>query len=241
VRSQIVKVRASEHGDFDCYLAMPPGPARTPAVVLASSIRGVDEDLRGIADAFAARGYIAAAPDLFWRTDPGPLARGDPRAAARAQPRLATIETGERDLADVLAHLHSLRSFNGRAAVMGFCYGGPYAILGPKRLGYHAGIACHGSQMLDYLADVGDVQGPVCLFWGDQDHMAPPRVRDAYCGVAMRMKNVDVQVLAGVRHGYMFRGSGAAFDSGAHDVSMQRAFHLLDGLRRGHRSRPLRP
>ena len=34
---------------------------------------------------------------------------------------------------------------------MGFCYGGPYAILGPKRLGYAAGISCHGTQMLDYI------------------------------------------------------------------------------------------
>jgi carboxymethylenebutenolidase len=239
--SQVVKVRAGEHGNFDCYLAMPPGLARNPAVVLASSIRGVDEDLRGIADAFAARGYIAAAPDLFWRTDPGPLARGDPRAAARAQPRLASVETGERDMAGVLTHLRTLKSFNGQAAVMGFCYGGPYAILGPKRLGYHAGIACHGSQMLDYLADVGDVQGPVCIFWGDEDHLAPAQVRDAYVAMAMRMKNLEVRVLARVRHGYMFRGSGAAFDAGAHEVSMRCAFNMLDGLRQGHGSCPLPP
>ena len=38
--------------------------------------------------------------------------------------------------------------------LVGFCYGGPYAILGPKRLGYDAGISCHGTQMLDFLKDL---------------------------------------------------------------------------------------
>ena len=37
--------------------------------------------------------------------------------------------------------------FNGRAIAAGFCYGGPYAIIGPKRLGFAAGFSCHGSQM----------------------------------------------------------------------------------------------
>jgi hypothetical protein len=27
----------------------------------------------------------------------------------------------------------------------------PYAILGPKRLGYAAGVCCHGPQMVDYI------------------------------------------------------------------------------------------
>ena len=49
-------------------------------------------------------------------------------------------------MADTLTHLKTLTEFNGRAAAIGFCYGGPYAILGPKRLGYAAGISCHGTR-----------------------------------------------------------------------------------------------
>jgi len=46
---------------------------KVPAIVLASAVHGVDKDIRAIADEFAANGYIAAAPDLFWRSIPGPL------------------------------------------------------------------------------------------------------------------------------------------------------------------------
>ncbi len=58
---------------------------RMPAIVLTSAVHGVDADIRAIADEFAANGVIAAAPDLFWRTLPGPLsARRRPRPAALA-------------------------------------------------------------------------------------------------------------------------------------------------------------
>ena len=200
-------------------------------MVLACSIDGVDADLCQIADSFAAVGYIAAAPDLFWRTIPGPLPSGDPLTQERAQPRRDKIRTNERDLVDTLGYLRTLPQGNGRAAVMGFCYGGPFAILGPKRLGYDAGIACHGSQMLDNIRDLDGVTAPVCLIWGDQDHLAPPPVLDAYRAAAARMANVEVHIFPGVRHGFMMPSDREAFDAKTRDFAMHRGFAILDGLR----------
>jgi carboxymethylenebutenolidase len=233
-----IKIRSKQGPEFDCHLVTPESGTPIPAVVLASAIRGVDRDLRGIADAFATRGYIAAAPDLFWRTVPGPLARNDPRAVPRGQPRLEKIRIGEQDLADVLRELRKQPLFNGRAAVIGFCYGGPYAILGPKRLGYDAGMSCHGSRMLDYINLLEGVQKPVCLVWGDQDHLAPVNVLDAYRAVPACMKNVDIHVLPGVRHGYMMQGKTEAFDQQAYASSMECALAILDRLRDGTDARP---
>jgi len=228
---RISKVRSREGSDFDCYLAMPESADKVPAVVLASAIHGVDEDIRGLADEFAGRGYIAAAPDLFWRSLPGPLPREDSRAAERSQPRLEKLRAGEADLADTLAHLRSLLQSNGRAAVMGFCYGGPYAILGPKRLGYDAGIACHGTQMLDFLRELNGVAAPICIIWGDQDYVAAADVLTAYRDLAARMPNVEVHIIPGVLHSYMMRRNVAGFDSEARTFSMTRALAILDLLR----------
>jgi carboxymethylenebutenolidase len=225
-----IKIRSSEGPEFDCYVVTPDAKQKVPAIVLASAIHGVDHDLRGIADDFAARGYIAAAPDLFWRSVPGPLLRDDPRSAPRGQPRLEKIKAGERDMADVLPMLRRLPLFNGRAAVIGFCYGGPYAILGPKRLGYDAGISCHGTQMLDFIQELDGVRQPVCIIWGDQDTMAPANVLEAYRAVPSRMNNVEVRVFPGVLHGYMMPGA-KAFDRKVYDFSMEHAQALLERLR----------
>ena len=226
-----IKIRSREGNEFDCYLVTPRLDAPTSALVLASAIHGVDADIRAIADEFAAQGFIVAAPDLFWRTIPGPLARDDKRTAGRGQPRLERIKAGEADMADTLATLRSLPGFNGRAAAMGFCYGGPYAILGPKRLGYAAGISCHGTQLLDYIGELDGVTEPVCIIWGDQDHAAPQPVLDAYRQVPARMPNVAVHIFEGVLHGYMMPGNATAFDAKTRAFSMAQALAILEGLR----------
>ena len=226
-----IKIRSSQGGDFDCYLVTPDAKGKVPAMVLASAVHGVDEDIRAIADEFAAHGYIAAAPDLFWRTIPGPLGRDDDRTKERSQPRMERIRTGETDLVDTLAEVRKLPQFNGQSAVIGFCYGGPYAILGPKRLGYSAGVSCHGTNMLDFIMELEGVTQPVCIVWGDQDHQAPAPVLDAYRGVPARIKNVEVHIFPGVKHGYMMESNPKAFDKKSRDFSMERALAILDGLR----------
>jgi carboxymethylenebutenolidase len=228
---ETIKLRSSEGGEFDCYLALPQSDGPAPAMVLASAVHGVDADIRALADEFAANGYVAAAPDLFWRSLPGPLSHDDGRAQERSQPRLEKIKAGEIDLVDTLSHLRKLPQCNGQAAVMGFCYGGPYAMIGPQRLGYAAGVSCHGSRMLDYVADIESVQAPVCIIWGDRDRLAPVEVLDAYRAIAKRMNNVEVHIFPGILHGYMMPGSPDAFDQKTRDFSMERALAILDGFR----------
>jgi carboxymethylenebutenolidase len=226
-----LKIPSSSGGAFDCYLALPTSASPSPAIVLANAIVGVDADLRTIADEFAAAGYVAAAPDLFWRTVPGPLTHEDPRTRPRGQPRLERIKAGEADMVDTLNYLRTLPQHNGRAATMGFCYGGPYAVLGPKRLGYDAGVSCHGTQLLDFIHELDGLTAPVCIMWGDKDFAAPAKVREAYQAAAARQKNVEVHVFPGIDHGYMLPHSPAAFDAKARAFSMSRALAILEGLR----------
>ena len=231
---ETIQIHGRADSDFDCYLALPETDGPVPAVVLASAVHGVDKDLRDLADEFASHGFIAAAPDLFWRTIPGPLTRADgERTKERSQPRPEKIKTGEADIADTLAELQELPQFNGRAAVMGFCYGGPYAILGPKRLGFAAGISCHGTRMQDYIGELEDIVAPVCIIWGDEDNQAPPEVLEAFRAVPPRMKNVELHIFPGVKHAYMMPDAGAAFSAKTRAFSMTRALAILNDLRGG--------
>jgi carboxymethylenebutenolidase len=235
-----IRIRSAQGGEFDCYLTTPAVDGKVPGIVLASAVHGIDTDIRALADEFASHGAIAAAPDLFWRSLPGPLKGDDPRAAERSQPRLEKIKAGEADMAETLAHLRTLPQFNGHAAAMGFCYGGPYAILGPKRLGYAAGISCHGTRMLDFIGELDGVTQPVCIIWGEGDHAAPAEVLAAYRGVPARMPNVEVHVFAGVLHGYMMRWNAKAFSQPTRDFSVARTLAILDSLGRASERQKLR-
>lgn len=229
-----IRIRSGDGGEFDCYFAVPAGGGKVPAVVLASAIHGVDAEIRAIADEFAGHGYLAAAPDLFWRTEtPGPIARDDPRAAPRGQPRLPRIRAGEADMADTLAEVRKHPLHNGRAMSMGFCYGGPFAVLGPLRLGFDAGVGCHATQMGDFTREMEQLDRPVCMLWGDQDHAAPPEVLQAWRGLAAKKPNLELHVFPGVLHGYMMRNNEKAFDAAKRGFSMARALDMLGRLRGG--------
>ena len=107
------------------------------------------------------------------------------------------------------------------------------AILGPKRLGYDAGIACHGTQMLDFVGEMDGVAAPVCLVWGDQDFAAPPPVLEAYRELAGRTQNLGLHVFPGVLHGFMFPGNPKAFSASTRAFAIERALAILAGLRDG--------
>ncbi len=226
-----VRITASGGGSFDCYVVAPEGTKKTPAIVLASAIHGVTPTLRAMADEFAAHGYLAAAPDLFWRTVPGPLGRDDPRTTGRGQPRLEVIKKGEADMADTLALVKKHALCNGKVAAIGYCFGGPYALLGPAHLGYDAGISCHGTQMLDYIDALEGLKKPVCIIWGDEDHAAPPPVLEAYRKATTPMSNVGLHIFPGVQHGYMFNDNPKAYDAKTYEFSVAKTLAILDKLR----------
>ncbi|MFO0254536.1 MAG: dienelactone hydrolase family protein, partial [Betaproteobacteria bacterium] len=169
--------------------------------------------------------------DLFWRTVPGPLPRGDERSAQRSQPRLPVIKTGEADIADTLAMVRGLAQHNGKAATMGFCFGGPYAVIGPQRLGFDAGIGCHSTQMGDFELEFDGLAKPVCLIWGDADHAAPPELRERYLARAARQPSLSVHIFPGVEHGYMMRSNPKAWSEPTYRFSMDQALEILKALR----------
>ena len=226
-----IRVRSRNNGEFDCYIATPAGSGKVPAVVMASAVHGVDADIRAIADEFAAAGYIAAAPDLFWRTLPGPLPREDTRAAERSQPRLEVLKSGETDMADALLAVRQIRQHNGKALAMGFCFGGPYSILGPRRLGYDAGLGCHSTQMKDFIQEFDGLTKPVCLIWGDQDTAAPPEVQAAYVEKAKKIPALEVHIFPGILHGYMMPANVKAYSPDTRRFSMGKALEMLGALR----------
>src|SRR3984893_19480134 len=58
------------NGAFGAYMARPK-TLLAPAVVVLQELFGVNADIRKTCDELAEQGFIAVAPDLFWRQEPG--------------------------------------------------------------------------------------------------------------------------------------------------------------------------
>ncbi len=114
-------------GDMPAYLARPAEAENPPILIVVAEIFGINDHIRDIVRRFAAKGYLAIAPDFFFRV-------GDPSketdiAAIRTIVMKVPDAEALRDFDAVLALAASLGGDVGRAAITGFCWGGRMAWL----------------------------------------------------------------------------------------------------------------
>src|SRR6185312_12224622 len=96
---------------------------------------GLNEPIRAMADRFAAMGYAALVPNLFWRSEiPRSLSYDDSQHPIAWQ-RLKTtdLDVVSTDMATVLRWLRAQPFSTGKVAAVGFCGGGRWAFLAAAR------------------------------------------------------------------------------------------------------------
>ncbi|HEY1253809.1 MAG TPA: dienelactone hydrolase family protein, partial [Terracidiphilus sp.] len=109
-------------GAFDAYIARPKTlPAS--AVVVLQELFGVNADIRRTCDELAEQGFVAVAPDLFWRQEPGVDLNVTSEADWQHGLRLYQAydrDAGVRDIEDTLGAVAKLPEYKGRVAVLGY-------------------------------------------------------------------------------------------------------------------------
>ena len=224
-----INVAASGSGDIPCIAAFPAEPGT--GVVVVPSIFGVDGDMEMVAERLAGQGYAAVVLDPFWRDEDKGVIGHDEEGRTRAFARLerTPFEQAFGDVTDVIEDLRSRAECNGKIAVMGFCYGGPFAIVAGAKCGTQAGISYHGSFVDKYLDSVPDVGCPLSFHWGDNDRAAPMELIDATRDSFSQLDDAEVFLYpGGVEHGYMLPGHGPAYNEAAAEQSWERTFSLLE-------------
>ncbi len=183
---------------FDGYLAMPAG-ARATGILLITAIFGVDQEMRELADAWAADGFVVSVPDIFWRQRPGPTA--DMAIAFDRYEKFDPVQ-GMTDIEDLVADLRGRPRCNGKVAILGFCFGGRYALLGAARLGIDAAASFHGTLMGRHLDEVGRIACPVSFHYGESDPVVPMdevrAIQHAFTG----RPNAEIQIYPGAGHNF---------------------------------------
>src|SRR6266404_8847820 len=127
-------------GAFGAYIARPRN-LPTPAVVVLQEVFGVNADIRMTCDELVEQGFIAVAPDLFWRQEPGVdlsvNSEPDWQHGLRLY-RAYDRDAGARDIKDTANVVAKLPEYTGRVAVLGFCLGGLMTFLTAVRCGVDA-------------------------------------------------------------------------------------------------------
>jgi carboxymethylenebutenolidase len=174
VSSHYEKITAADGGVFDAFCAVPEaGPA--PGVLIFQEIFGINDNIRGLAERLAAAGYLALAPDMFWRIEPR-FERKDESGMADGVERLGQLDLdlAGADITSTFAHLRAMPGCNGRVGGVGFCLGGTLAYLfaATSRVDGHgptAVVSYYGSAITGMLGLAERIECPILFHYGDRD------------------------------------------------------------------------
>jgi carboxymethylenebutenolidase len=225
--SHTISIPSREGGSFDAEVAEPAHGA-APGIIVVPSIYGNTDGLKETLDRYAGRGFIALSIDPFWRTVPGPLPL-ERREEASARMQTWTVEQGTSDVQDALAALRTFPKWNGKFAILGFCFGGRLAMLGLTRLGADAAVAFHGTAMHLHLDELGDSTVPFSFHYGGDDPVVPmdqvEQIQSALAGY-----DGEIFVYEGAGHSFAQQES-PRYDPVAGPLSEDRAFAILERLK----------
>jgi carboxymethylenebutenolidase len=216
-----IKIPLPAGGALPTYLAQPQGRSSGVGIVLLQEIFGVNANMRAIADDYAARGFDAIVPDLFWRQEPG--VRLDPASAADRERATALMKGLNVPLAldDALAaaqHLRSLQGASGKVVAVGYCLGGKLAYLLATRPGIDGAVSYYGVAIHGVLDKAQDIRCPLLLHIAGEDPLCPPEAQAAIKQALEPRSNVIILDYPGVGHAFARRGA-SAFNSTAAELA----------------------
>jgi carboxymethylenebutenolidase len=217
-----------QDGSFGAYIAR---PARlpAPAVVVLQELFGVNADIRKHCDELAELGFIAVAPDLFWRQEPGVdlnvTSEGDWQHGLRLY-QAYDRDAGVRDIEDTVAAAAALPDCTGKVAVLGYCLGGLMVFLTAARSGVDAAVAYHGGDTEKYLDEAGGLNAPILMHLAEEDEFIT-KPAQAQIKAALAMKpNATVYSYPGQRHAFT-RHNGAHYEAVAATLANGRTYEFL--------------
>ena len=215
-------------GSFKAYIARP-GVLPAPAVVVLQEVFGVNADIRAHCDEIAGQGFVAVAPDLYWRQEPGIELDASSDADWQHAVRLYQEydrDTGAKDIRDAAAVVADLPDCTGKVGLLGYCFGGLMVFLTAARYGTDAGVAFHGGETEKYLDEVGGLDAPILMHLAEEDEFIS-RAAQAKIKEALAQKpNAVVYSYPGQYHAFS-RHNGAHYDPAAAELANKRSFEFL--------------
>jgi len=135
------------------YLAEPAVAAGAPGLVIIQEWWGLNDQIRGVADRFAAAGYVSLVPDLY---------RGKSTVeAAEAEHLMTNLNFGDAAGQDVRGAVQYLKSRCAKVGVTGFCMGGALTLLAMVHVPEaDAGVVWYGFPPLEYI-DAAAIKAPL--------------------------------------------------------------------------------
>ena len=203
VTTRWIEIDAGGEERYDGYLALPRA-GKGPGVIIVQEIFGVNAHIRSVSEQYALAGYVALAPDIFWRGERRVELgyEGADRDKALALLKAVDVEKTVSDLGGAAATLRAQPETAGKIGAVGFCFGGQLAYLMAARGTVDAAVAYYGGGIQNKLNEAANIRVPVMFHYAEHDGSIPQtavaQVKQSFAGRS------DVQFFdyPGAAHGF---------------------------------------
>jgi carboxymethylenebutenolidase len=207
--------------DAQGYLAKA-GRANAPGVVVIQEWWGLQDQIVGICDRFAASGYEALAPDLYAGTV---VPYHDTEAANREMSSLNFLEATDQLARGAAIYL---KLSGAKVGLTGFCLGGAVTILGAIRIPELSAAVCYYGLPPASVANPADIRAPLQgHFANDDDWCTPKAVNDFEAALNAAGKSAEI-FRYDAKHGFMNEQRPDAHQRHAAELAWSRTLAFFD-------------
>ncbi|WP_439816644.1 dienelactone hydrolase family protein [Zavarzinia sp. CC-PAN008] len=204
-----IQVKAKDgSGSFSAYVSNP-ASGKGPALVVIQEIFGINAQIRGVCDRLAAKGFIAVAPDLFWRQQPGIQLTDQSEAEWKRAFELYqgfNVDKGIEDIAATVDVARTLPGASGKVGSVGYCLGGLLSFLTAARTDVNAAVSYYGGGIHTKLDEVAKVKVPDLLFFAEKDGFIDGEAQAAIAGAVAGHPTITMLTFAGQDHAFAREG-----------------------------------
>ncbi|MBA3939843.1 MAG: carboxymethylenebutenolidase [Sphingopyxis sp.] len=189
-------------GEIPAYVARPDADS-SRAIIIIPEIFGVNAGIREKCDDWAAQGYLAIAPDLFWRFAPGVELDPDIEAEMNEALRLLGLydtDDGVRDIEAAIRWLHGQGAT--KVGCAGYCLGGKLAYMTAARTDIDVSVGYYGVMIDQMLNESHAIARPLMLHIPTADHFVSPEAQAKMHEALDPHPKVTLHDYVGLDHGF---------------------------------------
>jgi carboxymethylenebutenolidase len=213
------------------YRALPQGPAKA-AIVVIQEIFGVNAGIRRKCDSLAEAGYLAIAPDLFWRIRPG--IELDPDVEAEMKEALGLLGPFDQDqgIRDIEATIRAARAEvdGGKVGAVGYCLGGRLAYMTAARTDVDASVGYYAVGIDGLLGEKHAIAHPLLLHIAGDDGFVDKATQEAMHAGLDDHPKVTLYDYPGEDHGFATEFGNRRSDAAARLADERTAAFFAENL-----------
>src|SRR6202795_4667982 len=216
-------------GKFSAYIARPE-TVPAPGVIVLQELFGVNADIRKHCDELAEQGYLALAPDLYWRQEPGVDLNVTSEADWQHGLRLYSAynrDAGVKDVKYTIDAVRNLPECNGKVALLGYCLGALMVFMTAVRNdGIDAAVWYHGGDTEKYLGEVDGLHAPLLMHLAEEDEFISKAAQAEIKAALTTKPNTTIYSYPGQNHAFS-RHNGAHYNANAAALANGRTSEFL--------------